>query len=101
MTDTPPSVASLVRAKIQEVLKGEGRGPVVWPDIPEDLVVFLEELYPPRCLERHQTVEDHLRYAGMVELVADMRHHMEVAKEARSVALDDGELEVEVEPSVL
>lgn len=37
----------------------------------------LEELYPPRCLARTDTVEDHLRYAGMVELVANLRARRE------------------------
>ena len=33
----------------------------------------LEAVYPPVCLGRAETVEDHLRYAGKVELVALLR----------------------------
>lgn len=32
-------------------------------------ITKLEEAFPPRCLSRVDTVEEHLRYAGKVELV--------------------------------
>lgn len=70
-----------VRARIAEALRDQGRPPAAWPDIPEDLVQFLEHLYPARCLEPNEAVEDHLRYAGAVSLVADMRHHHDMARE--------------------
>jgi len=33
----------------------------------------LEALFPPRCLGRSENAEEHLRYAGMVELVQNLR----------------------------
>ena len=33
-------------------------------------VAWLKALHPPRCLRMNETVEDHLRYAGKVDLVA-------------------------------
>lgn len=78
---TQAMITSLVRARYESLLRDQGRPAVVWPDIPEDLLVFLEDLYPPRCLETLEKVEDHLRYAGVVDLLADMRHHFKLSKE--------------------
>ena len=52
------------------------------PDIDVDLVKALEDLYPPRCYEGEERVEDHLMYAGKVQLVADLRiaHDRQVAE---------------------
>jgi hypothetical protein len=43
------------------------------PDLTEAMLVWLEEYFPARCLGPRETVEDHLRYAGKVELVAVLR----------------------------
>lgn len=47
--------------------------PDLWPTFTEEQVAFLEKLFPPRCVGRRESAEDHLRYAGMVDLVALMR----------------------------
>lgn len=53
-------------------------GPVVeLPKLDEAAMLRLEALYPPRCLGRSETVEEHLRYCGMVELVANLRACLE------------------------
>lgn len=54
----------------------------------------LEELYPHRCLGRMDTVEEHLRYAGMVELVDNLRARFEAAHDDDDSTdpLKDGEL---------
>lgn len=51
------------------------------PDLTEKLPVFtresleaLEALFPPRCLGRGESAEDHLRYAGKAELVEMLRN---------------------------
>lgn len=44
-----------------------------WPTFTEVQVSFLEKLFPPRCVGRRESAEDHLRYAGMVDLVAMLR----------------------------
>lgn len=41
-----------------------------------DLVEDLETQYPPRCLEPRESVEDHHRYAGKVELVQELRNRL-------------------------
>ena len=50
-----------------------------WPTFTETQVAFLEEMYPARCLATNESVEDHLRYAGKVELIARMRESISVA----------------------
>lgn len=44
-----------------------------WPAFTHTQVSFLEEAYPARPINRRESIEDHLRYAGMVELIARMR----------------------------
>lgn len=55
-------------------------GPDVTPQLPlldRTQLEQLEALYPPRCLDRSETAEDHLRYAGAVELVQRLRVRFE------------------------
>lgn len=55
-------------------------GPDVIPSLPvldRHHIEQLEKLYAPRCLGRTETAEDHLRYAGAVELVARLRARFE------------------------
>ena len=40
------------------------------PKLSTELVEDLAQRFPPRCLKPNETVEDHLRYAGKVELIA-------------------------------
>lgn len=40
-----------------------------WPSIPPELVEYLEAAYPPRCMYPGESIEEHLRYAGKVDLV--------------------------------
>jgi hypothetical protein len=41
-----------------------------FPHFPQHLLDALIRLYPPRCLGPGERVEDHLRYAGKVDLIA-------------------------------
>lgn len=50
--------------------------PESWPQFSEYQVAFLEKMFPKRCLQTRETVEDHLRYAGKVDLIAIMRDHV-------------------------
>ena len=43
--------------------------------IPE-LVAQLEEQYPPKCIEPGQTLEEAYRYAGMVQLIQNLRDRL-------------------------
>jgi hypothetical protein len=43
------------------------------PNTVESLIRELETLYPPRCILVGERPEDAHRYAGAVELVADLR----------------------------
>ena len=47
------------------------------PDLSRDLIEDLEENYPPRCKTPEESLEDHLRYAGMVELIDVLRQRHE------------------------
>lgn len=38
-------------------------------------IAWMEKNWPPRCLGLHEQVEDHLRYAGIVDWVAARRNH--------------------------
>lgn len=43
------------------------------PILDRESLEALEALFPPRCISRTQTIEDHLRYAGVVEHVQSLR----------------------------
>lgn len=43
------------------------------PESVEELLEDLETHYPPRCKDPLETLEQHLNYAGQVQLVADLR----------------------------
>jgi hypothetical protein len=47
-----------------------------WPAFTETQVKFLEEMFPARCMGPLESVEAHLRYAGKVDLIAQMREHV-------------------------
>jgi hypothetical protein len=42
----------------------------------EDLVEELEAAYPPACKQEQESLEAHARYAGMVELVQNLRRRI-------------------------
>lgn len=50
--------------------------PDLWPLFTESQVAFLESKFPARCLKTSEAVEDHLRYAGKVDLIAQLREHV-------------------------
>ncbi len=44
--------------------------------LPESVAGLLEDLethYPPRCKDPSESLEQHLHYAGQVQLIADLR----------------------------
>lgn len=65
--------------------------PDPWPNFTDAQVEFLESRFPARCLAQHESVEDHLRYAGKVDLIAQLRDH--VIGSPSSLALTDEEEE--------
>lgn len=44
------------------------------PLLSNEALAELETLFPARCLGRNETAEEHLRYAGKVELVEWLRN---------------------------
>ena len=44
-----------------------------------DLVSILGDKFPPRCMAQAEKLEDHLRYAGKVELIAYLNEWLEAA----------------------
>ncbi len=43
------------------------------PDTVDTLLADLEQHYPPRCKDPTETLEEHLIYAGQVQLITDLR----------------------------
>ena len=43
------------------------------PDTVADLLADLEAAYPPRCKDPSESLEQHVNYAGAVQLVTDLR----------------------------
>lgn len=65
---------------VTRALEAAFSGHDVVPELPvleRSQVERLEKLYPPRCIGRMENAEEHLRYAGMVELVANLRVRFE------------------------
>lgn len=80
-----------IERHIMDILERSRGEETPWPRVPEELVAHLERLFPPRCLLHNEKVEDHLRYAGVADLVLDLRWHYE-----RQQAPSEDELEVEL-----
>lgn len=61
--------------------------------IPATLLVELKKNYPPRCRLPSETERDHERYAGKVELIAELeeRHRDQIAPDI--VVSPDGVVE--------
>lgn len=55
-----------------------------WPEVPEDLLVYLEDLYPPECFRggTPEALHEHLRYGGAQGLVAALRVAFEAQRDA-------------------
>lgn len=51
------------------------------PDGAQALIEELEELFPPKCKDPHESLEDHARYAGAVELVQALRLRLDWTRE--------------------
>ena len=49
----------------------------VLPLTTEQLIESLEVSYPPRCIGKNESLEDHYRYAGASELVQTLRSLLE------------------------
>lgn len=49
-----------------------------WPKLAEEQITAMEALWPPRCYDpKNETIEEHLKYAGKVEMVATLRGQFE------------------------
>lgn len=55
-----------------------------FPQYASDLLKDLQEQFPPRCIERDESIEDHQRYAGKVELITYIRDWESAANKAKS-----------------
>ncbi|MBK3400432.1 hypothetical protein [Methylobacterium ajmalii] len=79
--------------EVMETIRQDAATGTVWPDIPEDLVDFLDATFPPRCYQfGAEALEEHLLYAGSVALVQVLRGVFErQAKEAEDDAEDGSE----------
>lgn len=43
-----------------------------WPPISAELMEYLENLLPPRCIKEGESLDEHHRYAGACDLVQEM-----------------------------
>lgn len=69
-------------------------GPDIVPDLPvlsSEAIEKLEQMFPPRCLGRNETAEEHLRYAGKVELVEWFRNRLSQYREEADLQGQDDE----------
>lgn len=83
-----------VTRALEAALSGGDKVPEL-PLLERSQLERLERLFPPRCLGRMDTTEEHLRYAGMVELVENLRARFEAAHGEDDDGTDpmlDGEL---------
>jgi hypothetical protein len=85
------------RNHVTDSLQAFLAGPDITPDLPvlaAEVVEKLEQMFPPRCLQRNETAEEHLRYAGKVELVEMFRNRLSAYQsEADLVGQIDEDLE--------
>lgn len=51
-----------------------------FPHYATDLLRIMEAENPPRCMKPGESVEDHLRYAGRVELIAELKEWLEATE---------------------
>jgi hypothetical protein len=51
------------------------------PPISEELIALLDRQYPPRCIRMGETPESAHRYAGMRELIDNLKQHIKRAHE--------------------
>lgn len=77
-----------VTDRMDELRHGADFAPEL-PVLTEEQVARLEDLYPDRVMKRGEDRGDHDRYAGKVELIADLRTRLEASGEA------DEELDIE------
>lgn len=64
------------------------------PDLTETLLVWLEAAYPPQCYDpQRESLEQHLKYAGKVDLIASLRAQLEARLEG------DEHLDPNLEPA--
>lgn len=85
----------------QQAREAAFRSPTaVWPEIPEELAVFLAETFPARCYDhRSESLEDHLLYAGKVSLAETIRDAFEAQRQdALAADPEAGDLAVEIDP---
>lgn len=61
----------------------------VLPNTVPELLDDLEASYPPVCKKADESLEEHSRYAGKVELVAELRRRLN-AEENRQQREGDG-----------
>lgn len=66
-----------------------------WPTIPENLLVFLEDLFVPRCMTPGEELAAHMVFAGKVELVELLRAQYDLQS---IISEDDIEEAIGVEP---
>lgn len=60
------------------------------PILSAEAIEALEGHFKPRCLGRSETAEEHLRYAGKVELVEQLRNRHDLwANEAKQSGQDE------------
>ena len=62
----------VTREQAQRTASGRLQGAEV-PEVPLDLLQALEAAFPPRCYEAKTSLEEHLMYAGKVQLVEALR----------------------------
>lgn len=72
-----------------------------FPTFTDAQVSALEELFPARTIKKGESIEDHRRYAGMVDIVQMLRDHVIDGPESGSIELtEDEEAELAIAEAV-
>ena len=53
------------------------------PETTEELIEYLSQQYPPRCIRKEESLESAHRYAGAVDLIEWMKFKLEEADRDR------------------
>jgi hypothetical protein len=59
------------------------------PTLSDDLITFLDDVYPHECIRPGETMEDAQRRAGCRELIDELIHWREATNESRPVKVAD------------
>lgn len=61
-----------------------------WPEVPADLVEYLETIYPAKCKAPGEDPEEHMQYGGIVKLIGILRDQSNRQADFTDADLEEG-----------